>query len=171
MTPRRRLLSALASRCSLAFGPICGLEGHALALFQGLEARHVDGREVCEDVLSALVANDESESLAVVEPQHCPQRPLDRAGSVEGRLAMSVSPLARTCRLIAILGACPLRYNRTENCPHAGTDDHLLPASVLTPVPEVSRHHSRMQPTRHIQGSLRPSLVVGGGSAVGASTT
>src|SRR5882724_2978719 len=53
------------------------VELHFLALLQGLEAAHVDGRKVGEEVLVRAVHGDEAVALGVVEPLH-------RAGLREG---------------------------------------------------------------------------------------
>src|SRR3954470_11789691 len=45
-----------------------GVEAHAGALGQGLEARRVDARVVDEEVLARVVRRDEAEALVVVEP-------------------------------------------------------------------------------------------------------
>src|SRR3954452_18195409 len=47
-----------------------GVEAHAGALGQGLEARRVDARVVDEEVLARVVRRDEAEALVVVEPLH-----------------------------------------------------------------------------------------------------
>ncbi|CAI9006465.1 hypothetical protein EMIT0158MI4_60321 [Burkholderia ambifaria] len=52
----------------LALRPLNDLEAHLLAFLQGLEALHVDGREVRKQILTALVGGDETEALRVVEP-------------------------------------------------------------------------------------------------------
>src|SRR5438067_4530419 len=45
-------------------------ELHLLAFLQGFEARHVDCREVREQILTATIGSDEAETLGVVEPLH-----------------------------------------------------------------------------------------------------
>jgi hypothetical protein len=39
-----------------------------LPFFEGLEAIHLDRREVCEEVLTSVVGRDEAEPLGVIEP-------------------------------------------------------------------------------------------------------
>ncbi len=46
------------------------IELDALALSQGLEAATLNGAEVDEHVLSAIVLGDEAEALGLVEPLH-----------------------------------------------------------------------------------------------------
>ena len=53
-----------------ALGSLDDLECHLLALFKGLEPVHLDRREVREQVFTAVVGSDETESLGVVEPLH-----------------------------------------------------------------------------------------------------
>src|SRR5690349_17731749 len=44
------------------------VEGHLLALLQGLEAASLDRREVGEQILAAAVRSDDAEALGIVEP-------------------------------------------------------------------------------------------------------
>jgi hypothetical protein len=55
-------------RCLFAFRALHDLEGDLLAFLQRLEAIHLDGREVCKQILATLVRRDESETLCVVKP-------------------------------------------------------------------------------------------------------
>src|SRR4030095_15351771 len=55
----------LALRCRRDF------ELDLLAFLQSLEPRHVDRREVREQVFAAAVRGDEAETLGVVKPLHC----------------------------------------------------------------------------------------------------
>ena len=52
----------------LALRALGDFEGDLLAFLQRLEAIHVDGREVREQVFAAAVRGDEAEALRVIEP-------------------------------------------------------------------------------------------------------
>ena len=65
-----RRLALLDVRGLLALGPLHHVEAHLLALFQGLEARHVDRRKMREQVFAAVIRRDEAVALRVVEPLH-----------------------------------------------------------------------------------------------------
>src|SRR5690606_31027995 len=44
------------------------LESHLLAFFQGLEPVHLNGREMREQIFTAVIGRNEAESLRIVEP-------------------------------------------------------------------------------------------------------
>src|SRR5438046_7324532 len=52
----------------LALRALCDFEAHFLAFLQRLESRHVDRREMCEQVFASAVGRNEAEALRVVEP-------------------------------------------------------------------------------------------------------
>src|SRR3979490_3386003 len=54
----------------LALGPLDYVEADFLAFLEGLEAGHVDRREMREQVLAAVVGRNETIALRVVEPLH-----------------------------------------------------------------------------------------------------
>lgn len=60
-------------RCLFTLRALHDLEAHLLTFFEGLEAIHLDGRKVSEQILAAFIRRDEPETLRVVEP-------LDRTG-------------------------------------------------------------------------------------------
>jgi hypothetical protein len=66
--PALRLSSLDVARLFLAFVSIGDFEGNFLAFLQALESRHVDGREVSEEVFAAAVRGDEAKALRVVKP-------------------------------------------------------------------------------------------------------
>lgn len=73
MKPRNaaRLLGARLDIAGLfPFGALCDLEYYFLTFFQCLKAGHVDRGKVREQVFSALIWSNESETFAVVEPFH-----------------------------------------------------------------------------------------------------
>src|ERR1044072_1761531 len=55
-------------RCLFAFRALHDLEGHLLTFLEGFEPIHLDGREVCKQILTTLVRRDESETFCVIEP-------------------------------------------------------------------------------------------------------
>jgi hypothetical protein len=64
---------AINLRCSdvgglLALGALNNFEGNLLAFLQRLEAAHVDGREVCEQIFTAVIGSDETETFCIVKP-------------------------------------------------------------------------------------------------------
>src|SRR5450631_1456761 len=63
-------LCVLYVRRLLAFGALRDVEGNLLAFLEGLEALHLDGREVREEVFAAVVGRDEPVTLRVIEPLH-----------------------------------------------------------------------------------------------------
>src|SRR5205085_8093084 len=75
---RERPFIALARRLSrlldvgglLPLRPLHYVEADFLAFLEGLEAGHVDRREMREQVLAAVVGRDEAIALRVVEPLH-----------------------------------------------------------------------------------------------------
>src|SRR2546422_601749 len=54
----------------LSLGPLHHVEADFLAFLEGLEAGHVDRREMREQVLAAVVGRDETIAFRVVEPLH-----------------------------------------------------------------------------------------------------
>src|SRR5206468_6990050 len=63
-------LSCLDVGRLLAFRALRHIEGNLLAFLEGLEALHLDRREVREEVFAAVVGRDEPVSLRVIEPLH-----------------------------------------------------------------------------------------------------
>src|SRR5205823_6950868 len=55
----------------LALRALGHFEADLLAFLQGLESRHVDRREVSEQIFAAAVRCNETETLGVVEPLDC----------------------------------------------------------------------------------------------------
>src|SRR5262245_15409580 len=62
--------SGLDIRGLLALGPLGHLERHLLAFLEGLEPAHLDGREMREQILAAVVGRDEPVALGSIEPLH-----------------------------------------------------------------------------------------------------
>jgi hypothetical protein len=52
----------------LALRALHDLEAHLLAFLEGLETLHVDGREVCEQILATFVGRNEAKALRIIEP-------------------------------------------------------------------------------------------------------
>src|SRR6267378_3286699 len=66
----RLRLDLLDVRGLFPLGPLDHVEADLLPFLQGLEPRHVDRREMREQVLAAVVGRDEAIALRVVEPLH-----------------------------------------------------------------------------------------------------
>src|SRR5690606_7417747 len=62
------LFGGLDPRRLLALGPLHDLELDFLSFFQGLEAVHLDRREMREEVFAAFIGRDEAEAFCIVEP-------------------------------------------------------------------------------------------------------
>ena len=60
--------SRLDVRSLLALRALNDLELHLLTFFEGLEAVHLDCREVSEQIFATLIRRDEPETLGVVKP-------------------------------------------------------------------------------------------------------
>jgi hypothetical protein len=71
---RDRPGSVIIDVARLLFAFVAGgdFEAHLLAFFQRLESRHVDRREMREEIFAAAVRGDEAETFRIIEP-------LDRA--------------------------------------------------------------------------------------------
>src|SRR5882672_1268938 len=65
-----RSLCVLYVRRLLALGTLRDVERNFLAFLEGLEALHLDRREVREEVFAAVVGRDEPVTLRVIEPLH-----------------------------------------------------------------------------------------------------
>src|SRR3954469_19145826 len=61
-------LDQLDVGCARAFRALLNFVLHLVVLLQRLEAARLDGREVHEKILAAIVRGDEAEALGVVEP-------------------------------------------------------------------------------------------------------
>jgi hypothetical protein len=70
VTNRLRAASGrcLNVRCLFAFRALNDLEGDLLAFLEGFEPIHLDGREVCKQILTTFIRRDESETFCVIEP-------------------------------------------------------------------------------------------------------
>ena len=66
--PTGFLAGRLDIRGLLAFRALGHLELDLVALFEGLEARHLDRREMREQIFAAVIRRDEAVPLRVVEP-------------------------------------------------------------------------------------------------------
>lgn len=55
-------------RCLLALRSLYDLEADFLTFLERLESVHLDGREMCKQILAAFIGRDESEAFRVVEP-------------------------------------------------------------------------------------------------------
>jgi hypothetical protein len=60
--------SGLDVRCLLALRSLYDLEADFLTFLERLESVHLDGREMCKQILAAFIGRDESEAFRVVEP-------------------------------------------------------------------------------------------------------
>ena len=52
----------------LAFRTLIDIEIDTLAFFQCFEAIHVDGREMCKQIFTAIIGGDETKAFGVIEP-------------------------------------------------------------------------------------------------------
>jgi hypothetical protein len=52
----------------LALGALHYLKGNLLAFLKGLEAIHVDGGKMCEQIPGSVIGRDETETFCIVEP-------------------------------------------------------------------------------------------------------
>src|SRR6478672_243985 len=57
-------------RCLLALGTRRDFERDLLSFLQGLETRHVDRREMREEIFAATIGSNEAKAFGVVEPLH-----------------------------------------------------------------------------------------------------
>jgi hypothetical protein len=65
------LLRSLDVGCLLAFGALRDLKLDFLTFFQGLEAAHLNLREVSEEVFAAIVRRNETIAFRIVKPLDC----------------------------------------------------------------------------------------------------
>src|SRR5262245_26954365 len=54
----------------LALGALGDFERHLLTFLEGLEAAHLDCREVREQIFAAIVRGDEPVAFGIIEPLH-----------------------------------------------------------------------------------------------------
>jgi hypothetical protein len=69
--PRVVRLGSLNVGSLLAFGALRDFELDFLTFFEGLEAIHLDRREVSKQILTAVVRSNETKTFGVIEPFDC----------------------------------------------------------------------------------------------------
>src|ERR671926_403844 len=69
------------ARLLLAFVAGGDFEAHLLAFLQRLESRHVDRREMREEIFAAAVRSNKTETFRIIEPLDCTSRHVCRLPS------------------------------------------------------------------------------------------
>ena len=55
----------------LTLGALHHIEGNLLPFFQGFEAVHVDGGEMREQIIAAIIRRNKTKTFCIVEPLYC----------------------------------------------------------------------------------------------------